>query len=101
MKNLCTCKKKEYVSRANSRLLWGTSLRKLGKLFFRSETKTASLKSQMDKNMPNSRPFFQGAQILGSHDFGPRIYTQFQVKRIHFPWATHTVNPLLSPPSLK
>ena len=52
----------------------------------------------MKKNIPNSRPFFQGTQILGSPDFGPGIYTQFQVKRIHFPWATHTVNPLLSPP---
>ena len=55
----------------------------------------------MNKNIPNSRPFFQGAQILGSPDFGPRVYTQFQVKRIHFAWATHTVNPLLSLPSLK
>ena len=52
----------------------------------------------MNKNIPNSRPFFQGAQILGSPDVGPRIYTQFQVKRIHFPWAIHTVNRLLRPP---
>ena len=54
----------------------------------------------MNKNIPNSRPFFQGAQIFGSPDFGPRIYTQFQVKRIHFPWATHTVNPLMIKPPL-
>ena len=52
----------------------------------------------MNKNIPHSRPFFQEAHILGSPDFGPKIYTQFQVKRIHFPWATHTVNPLLSHP---
>ena len=51
----------------------------------------------MNKNIPNSRPFFQGAQILGSPDFRPRIYTQFQVKRIHFPWATRLSN---KPPSL-
>ena len=55
----------------------------------------------MKKNISNSRPFFQEAQILGSPDFAPKIYTQFQVKRIYIPWATHTVNPLLSPLSNK
>ena len=77
----------------------GYSSKKLWQTFFSFWDLPASLKSQMNKNIPNSRLFFQGAQILGSPDLGPRIYTQFQVERIHFPWATHTVNPLLSPPS--
>ena len=51
----------------------------------------------MNKNVPNSRPFFRGAKILGLPSFGPKIYTQLH-KRIHIPWATRTVNPLLSPP---
>ena len=52
----------------------------------------------MNKNVPNSRTLFQGAQILGLPSVGPKIYTQLH-KRIHIPWATRTVNPLLSPPA--
>ena len=56
----------------------------------------------MKKNISNSRPFFQEAQILGSPDFAPKIYTQFQVKRNPYSLGhTYRKSSIKPPPPLQ